>query len=271
MGIFGLRKVKACDKPIEERTVPELIETIPHVNPMNSDSIIKAWNDYETSRRFPKFNKGSLGDQSFWMNPHNQTSFEYGQLTHQDFIDWANGTGKAVRGETQEQKDRYMRYAKAHTELDLGVFIYAEYLWMIDSDSKTQWRHRYQHSAYKNPINLSNRRDSQRVIKETFSALVQPLLRDIKDHADWNKGRCTEWVRKLSNKHRDYMNAVCTVLAMGGHGYYDACNTPTEIENLSWSKDLVWAKAYSLYLEEIDPGIVECIQWCQENRHKLKS
>jgi hypothetical protein len=38
------------------------------------------------------------------------------------------------------------------------------------------------------------------------------------------------------------------------------CNTPTEIENLSWSRDLVWAKAYSIYLEEIDPGIVECIQ-----------
>ena len=260
MGIFK-HKVKACDKPIEERSIPELIETVKHVDPMNKDSIIKDWNANKLARKFPKQNKGMLSDGRYWVNPNNQTSFEHGHFTRQDFIDWANGTGAAVRGETQEQKDKYMRYAIAHDKLDLSIFTYSEKLWMLDSSSNCTYGHNHMQNPYINNINLSNDRESATVIKETFNTLIQPLLSNIKD--DINN------LSVISSKHSTYMDGVCHTLAISGHGYWDACNTPCELENLSWSKDLVFAKAYSLYLEEEYPGLVECIIWCDTNRFKL--
>ena len=136
MGIFGRRKVKKINKPIEKRSIPELIESVSHVNPMNSESIISDWENDVISRKFPKFNQGNLTNQTYWLNPNNQSCFNYGNFTHQDFIDWANGTGVVVKGNTQEQKDKFMRYEKAHSSLDLSIFIYAEHLWKLESDSK---------------------------------------------------------------------------------------------------------------------------------------
>jgi hypothetical protein len=266
MGIFGKRKLKVVDKPIEDRTIPELIESVQHVNPMNSDSIIQQWNEFESARKFPKRNLGLLTNETFWLNPNEQTAFEYGNVTHQDFIDWANGTGIIVRGETQDQKDKFMRYAKAMTQYDLSLSIYAGHLWKLDDDSPTVIDYgRYRKNGARKSINLSKRRDSKDVIREMLSTFVQPSLRDIKDCIEWGRD-----LRDISRKNKDFMYAVCQTLAKGGHGYFDACNTPTEIDNLSWSVDLVFAKAYSLYVEELDPGIVECVEWCQSNRN-LKS
>lgn len=279
MGILGRRSVKPCDKPIEERTVIELIETVEHVNPMNKSTIVDSYNSRRLAETFPHHFEGILdSEERYWVNPNNQTSFVSGWFSHRDFIDWANGTGKIVRGETQKQKDKFMRYDKAYSELDLQLFIYSKHLDLIDSESKTvsggssKWGYKHRHLAYKNPINLSNRRDSSTVIKELYSSLVPSILRDIKDQYSWGRREQDpkRWLDNLRKRHQDEMHGTCRVLAMGGHGYYDACNTPTELENLSWSKDLVWAKAYSLFIEEIDPGIVECIRWCDENQYKIK-
>ena len=270
MSIFN-RNIEPHDKPIEERTIPELIETVQHVNPVNSGSIIEDWHINQIARKFPIHNKGLLQNDSYWSNPHNQTSFDHGHLSHQDFIDWANGTGVVVKGNTQEQKDKFMRYEKAHSSLDLSIFIYAEHLWKLESDSETKWNYRHGRNPYSKPINMSNRRDSHAVIKATLETLVQPLLRDIKDRVEWNRSSDNDnWWYDFTRKHKDYMEAVCHTLAVGGHGYWEACNTPCEIINLAWSADLVFAKAYSIYLEEIDPGIVECIQWCQANKYEIK-
>jgi hypothetical protein len=266
MGIFK-RIVKTIDKPIEARTIPELIETVPHVNPINSESIINQWYTYETAFKHPFQNKGILHDQTYWVNPNNQTSFNSHNMTHKDFIDWANGTGIVVRGNTQCEKDKFMRYAKAYNNVDMLIFIYAKYLYMIDDDSKTKINYgRLSSKAAINPINMSNRRDSRIIIKLMLESLVRPLLRDIKDTIKWRDGEPNPLLN-LKHTHRTYMEAVTRTLATGGHGYFDACNTPCELENLSWSKDLVFAKAYSIYLEEIDPGLVETIIWCQRNEH----
>jgi len=276
MGIFGRRKVVVIDKPIWERTVPELIKSISHVNPMNAESIISDWDNGVIARKFPKFNQGNIQLQTYWLNPHNQSCFNYGNYTHQDFIDWANGTGKIVMGKTQEDKDKFMRCAKAKAELDLSVQIYIDKLWMLDSESKVKWQHKWRGAAYKNPINLSNRKDSTQVIKEVFSQLVKPLYNDIKDAYEWHGQRLDDngnppshhdWLKNLQQRHREYMNGVCHILAIGGHGYYEACNTPCELENLAWSKDLPFAKAYSLFVDEIDPGVIECMTWCRENKY----
>ncbi len=274
MGIFGRRKVKVIDKPVEERTIPEIIESVEHVNPMNKDSVIKSWNERKKSKIFPKHMKGIASDMdSYWVNQNQQGHFNSANLSHQDFIDWANGTGRAVKGKTQEHKDKFMRGAYANMKHDLGLQIYIDHLWMIDSESKTKWNPRYRHSNYSNPINLSGRRDSAQVIKEVLSQIVQRLYRDIKDRWEWDgryfeddeERRGRDWLRTLKSNHREYMHGICHTLAIGGHGYYDACNTPCELENLAWSKDLPFAKAYALFLEDIDPGLVECMQWCSKN------
>lgn len=273
MAILRKRIVKACDKPIEERTIPEIIETVPHVNPMNSDSIITEYNQRRIAEKFPKYFKGELSyEEKYWMNPNNQTSFEHGYLTHQDFIDWANGTGVVVRGETQEQKDKFMRYDEAHSKLDLSIFIYAKYLHLIDSDSETsiQWGI---HTRTKNPINTSRKQDSNTVIKKMLETRVQPVLNDIRDKHRWygNNKEENDWLNKVHRETNDYMYAFVHAIALTGHGYFGASNTPTVLENLAWSKDLVFAKAYSIFVEEQDPGIIECIRWCDENRYKIKA
>jgi hypothetical protein len=277
MGIFRRRKVKIIDKPIEERTIPEIIESVEHVNPMNKDSILERYNERSSSKVFPKHMKGILSDtDSYLVNQNQQGHFNSGHYDHKDFVDWARGTGRVVKGKTQEDKDKFMRCAKAENELDLSVQIYIDKLWMIDSESKVKWNHKWRGAAYKNPINLSNRKDSTRVIKEVFSQLVKPLYNDIKDAYEWHGQRLDDngnppshhdWLKNLQQKHREYMNGVCHILAIGGHGYYEACNYPCELENLAWSKDLPFAKAYSLFVDEIDPGVIECIQWCNANRH----
>jgi hypothetical protein len=269
MGIFN-RTLTLFKKPIEKRSIPELIETIAHIDPMNSDGIKEDCEFHKLAKKFPVIFGGSIGDNRVWMNPNNQTSFESGWLEHQDFIDWANGTGKVVRGETQEQKDKFMRYARAQNELDSYSFMYIKYLNLIDSESKAKLRWKHHSTPYTKALNLSKRRDSAEVIKEVFSTLVPRLLVDIKEQAEWRK-HDPDWVGKLRCKHTEYMHAVCDTLTIGGHGYFEACNTPCEIENLSWSRDLVWSKAYCMYLEEIDPGLIDCIKWCDDNRHKIKA
>jgi len=273
MGIFGSRTLKVINKPIKERTIPELIQSVAHVNPMNSEGIIQDWKALGVARKFPKMSRGLLfnGD-TYWMNPNQQECFDSAHLTHLDFIDWANGTGRVVRGKTQEQKDKFMRVAISYQKQDYSASIYLAHLWMIDSETKVKWAPKYRRNQYSNPINLSSRKESIGVIKELFSQLVQPLLNDIRDSYDLNGRHHPELdhcdvFRNVSQRHREYMNGVCRVLAIGGHGYYDACNTPCDLENLSWSKDLVFAKAYSIFLEEIDPGIIECMNWVRKNRY----
>jgi len=274
MGIFGRRKLKVIDKPIEERTIPEIIESVEHVNPMNKSGIIEEWHLRNTSRKFPKQMKGKLiDDGTHWVNQNQQGHFNSGHYSHQDFVDWANGTGRVIKGKTQEQKDKFMRGAAANRKHDLGLQIYIKHLWMIDSESKTKWNPKYRQSNYSNPINLSNRRESSDVIKAVFSEMVQSLYRDIKDRWEWDGRYCEtdeerrnhDWLSNLKSNHREYMHGVCHILSVGGHGYYDACNTPCELENLSWSRDLPFAKAYALFLEDIDPGLVECMTWCADN------
>jgi len=262
MKINKSRKLKTADKIIEDRTIPEIIDSVKHIELINTSSVIEKWESFNNARKFPKFNVGLLKRESFWVNPNNQTAFNYGNFTHQDFIDWANGTGKAIKGNVQDEKDKFMRYSKASLEYNSSVFLYIEHLHKIDNESDTVISYgRSWNNTTKKSINLSNRRDSITVIREMLSTFVQPTLNDIKESIKW--GRDVSDVRRTN---KDFMNGVCQTLAKGGHGYFDACNTPTTLDNLSWSSDLVFAKAYSLYLEEIDPGIIECILWCQYNR-----
>lgn len=260
MSIFR-RKVKPSKKPIDKRSIVEILETVTHCSAINKNTIV----EYESSlpKKILPQNSGILKD-GVWLNPSNQTAFNYGNFTKEEFIEWAKGTGPIVKGESQEIKDRFMRYAKAYNELDLNIFIYAKYLWMIDEDSETEINYgRYSGRTVKKPINMSRRQESHDVIKKVLSYYVRPVYRDIKDAIEWGRG-----IEDVSKKTKDFMYAALKTVALSGHGYYEACNTPTELENLSWSCDLVFAKAYSMYLEEIDPGIVDCIIWCQKNSHK---
>ena len=104
MGLFTKKK-KAFDKPIEERSIPEIIQTVLHVNPMNYKSIIEEYDLHQRLKTNSSHSRGLLSTNKgkYWSNPHNQTSFLSGWFTHQDFVDWANGTGSAVRGDTQER------------------------------------------------------------------------------------------------------------------------------------------------------------------------
>lgn len=242
MGLFT-RKTKKSKRPIEKQSIPELMDSVKWINPMNKSSILKAL---------------EKGDEKVWMNPNNQDCFNAGWFTLDDFRDWARGTGIIVKGDTQEAKDKVMHYAKSYYELDMSIFIYSEYLDELEpeilhgkSDS------RYGTSKYFQ--DLSKEKDSVKVIKK----LLGNHMREIKEKLDSkirqertrakfidSEPNIKDIISDINRESRDRVYFICHTLSVLGHGYFGACNTPENIENLSWAMDLPFAIAYRDWLIE---------------------
>jgi hypothetical protein len=252
MGIFS-KLVKPSNKPIEKRSIKELIDSVKHVNPMNVGTIIKSV-DEKNDRH--------------WLNPNDQTCFNFGWFTHQDFIDWANGTGVIVKGKTQEEKDKFMKYAKAYQELDISIFIYEEYLDLLNTKeiihAKSSYRSDYV-KDFRKSTELEKITDllsnKAREIKSTlenrisYRKLTQPELVDISDI-----------VKTTRDEYSKLSQEMCWTLGALGIGYYGACNTPCKIENLAWSQDLPFAVAYKEVLEESGYDLPD-FKWVMEHRY----
>jgi len=258
MGIFN-KILKKSDKPIEERNVVELMETVPWVSAMNESSIVESF---------------KKGENEFYLNPNNQTCFNFGWFTHQDFINWANGTGVIVKGETQEEKDKVMKYAKSYTELNFLIFSYGEHLDLFDTSEILHGRSYYTGSKYFQ--DLSKVEDSEIVIKKFWSDLARQVKEKLeskisyeRSKADWYDNytpdiksivdQVYEWTRVISFEKAHTLSIL-------GHGYFGACNTPCDIENLAWSKDLAFAIGYKEWLKE-DGYELPDFKWVLENRY----
>jgi hypothetical protein len=252
MGIFS-RLVKQSNKPIEKRSIVELIETVPHVNPMNQSTIRESVKE---------------GNDKHWLNPNNQTCFNSGWFTHQDFIDWANGTGPIVKGNTQDEKDKFMKYAKAYTELDLSIFIYEEYLDLLDTNVILHGKSNHGDSKYFQDL-------SKKPAEETIRLFLSNMAREIKDELITKIGYeryCNPTVdiksiiEEKRRKYNDISFNTCWTLSILGKGYFAACNAPSKIENLAWSHDLPFAVAYKEFLEE-DGYELPDFKWVKDNRY----
>ena len=231
----SIEKIVAADQ-LEKLTVTELMGAIPHVKAINTASIE---------------NDEAEGKEKFWLNPTQQTCFNYGQFSKQDFIDWARGTGPIVKGKNQKEKDKFMKYAKAAIELNYTLFMYWEHLELL-----TEKYLRASNMMSYGDYDLIKSKDSEEIIKKVLSSFVSTMVPEFE-------------YREIDDIRRDWRETwygTAYTLVLLGHGAFGACNTPERIINLSWAQDLVFAKAYYLHLKKIDYDFPD-IDFVHKHRH----
>jgi hypothetical protein len=81
----------------------------------------------------------------YWLNPNNQKCFNFGWFSREDFIDWTNGTGKIVKGNTEEEKKKFWDVAVFEKKYDMAwAFGYHKKdFHLIDETYRTKQKHNY--------------------------------------------------------------------------------------------------------------------------------
>jgi hypothetical protein len=167
-----------------------------------------------------------------WMNPYNQGHIKSGYFTKQDFIDFMNGEGKCIEGDTNVEKK--LRFDLViwceNNEANLIEYHYNFFHLVKESSPiKTNPLDYYQSRKLSNLNNLNNY-DCNNVIKNAFARHIPSFIDDLNYIKEEN-------LRKSWNTLT--YGIIATLVDMG-IGYIGAINTPEQIENLSWYKELVW-------------------------------
>lgn len=190
-----------------------------------------------------EFKQDDNGNNHAWLNPNDQTSFNAGWYQESDFRDWLNGTGKIVKGKTEEEKAIYWEYANflinnEHAYNFLWLFPYFNLL----DESFNFVPHGSFLTNPSDPLKITKKNHSE-LIGKMFGYYVRRIKEDFK-YRDYDSVRF---------EYNDTLYGVSNTLFMLGIGYCGASNTPTDINNLIWVKDLTITKAY--YLKLLEDGI----------------
>lgn len=185
-----------------------------------------------------KFNEDGLA----WLNPMDQTSFKSGWFTIDDYNAWLNGGGNIVKGKTTESKNKFWHYAKFISENKLGYMIYQyiEYFDIIDENYQFDFKFE---KYCGNPLKITAKNHD-----ELIGIVLGYFVKDIKERFEYARNADYDFLYGYNGAVSQMLYSAKMILCMFGIGYYGYCNTPQTISNLSWSKDLVVAKAYYLYL-----------------------
>lgn len=186
-----------------------------------------------------------------WMNPYDQTNLESGWFTLQDFLDLKDGKGKCIKGDGIEKK---LRNALAiwKREYDRYCVVYAtkDFHFVKDRCSILCERGFPSSNYYVKDENANTSKNycNKDIIKNAFSRHINHYVQDleyIQHDRLYNKWRDTSWgiVQTLVDMGIGYYGDM-------GIGYYGAINTPEEIANLAWYRELVWSRIYYLHLKE---------------------
>ena len=197
------------------------------------------WKDFEN------------GEKRAWLNPNNQLCYNFGWFTKEDFENWVSGTGDIIRGNTQEEKDKFLYYANLEaTYQGFYSFIYnIQYFDLINENYNPARKSLYD-TYIESPLKVTKSNSSE-IIGNLFGyvcsyyvdSFASQYLRNPKEIYDSHSYRTMEaelWGVKW----------VCYNL---GLGFYGACNTPCQIENLNWFVELT--KVKSLYLALLKNGV----------------
>ncbi|MDD5649046.1 MAG: hypothetical protein PHF86_01325 [Candidatus Nanoarchaeia archaeon] len=198
-------------------------------------------------------------DIEVWINPSNQTSFESGWCTEKDLRDWMEGKGKMVKGNTEEEKKKFWDYAVSlNNDREIWSILYH---WRWFKKLKTNFKpHKRRgdisrsYIAKKLEVNLKN---PEKTILDMYVPFIKEIQEDLK-HLD---------IIKVKRSYKDVFYGINRALYCLGVGSLGACNTPETIENLSWIKDLIYAKAYYLHLLELKIELPD-FEWLSSQIYK---
>lgn len=210
--------MKYFKRKIKEKTIQELIR---------AHGVCGAFNDIV-------FNTCGTEESVAYLNPRNQTCFNYGLFTKQDLKDWMNGCGKIIKGNTDEEKKKFWEHA---TFTSQSIFNHSaasscSYFKKVKIN-KTKYRTDIVNGK---PIKKENPED---LIRDVFGAYILNIVSEFRyrDAKDVKK----EWI--------EISRGVYKTLHLMGYGWIGACNYPCSTSNLVWYSELVFAYAYFKYLE----------------------
>lgn len=240
------RVQKVLDKKAYEKfSIAEIITFVPHCQAMNKTSILKKEDDRT--------------DGKVWLNPHNQLCFNAGWYSHQDFVDWANGTGNIIKGKTQKEKDIFMHYHKCYVDEKCGwetlygmrfAHLFEGYFKYLPIKNNFNYTSEYE--------TIDPTSDKEEIIKKVFGSAIFQLKFDMETSFD------LEILRR--NWHEESFG-ISKTLCLFNIGSFGASNTPEKLINLSWVRDVCWGIAKYLNLKEKGYEFPD-VEFVEKNRYK---
>lgn len=226
------------------RTVLDDLREHPIARPMNDP-----WNDVDPHKD-PNF--------SVWINPHNQFCFNAKWCTPEILEQWMKGEGPMVKGKTPEEKKKFWDYAvfeAAEDPWEIGHSKWlVKYTWRFHENFVTDFDP-HQHGGYginmkiKKPLKLKSNKTKDEIenkirTENAIKAMLVPFVNQIVKELEYR-----EWPSVRKEVENDLYGINRTLYCLG-YGYMGACNTPGEISNLNWVKDIVFGKAIYLWLKK---------------------
>jgi len=242
-------------KTLSQMTVTEMMRKYPHVAALNEGSIRES---------------EEAGNDRHWLNPRNQECFNSGWYTVSDFREWANGFGPIVKGATKGDQAKIMEYAIFDAKYDYRLSSYYEHLHLLDVEiPKFNWGSSGRGTNMENaPVKIKGNANAT---AELLASNLATLKSDMDGAWDFCYGDDKLNGKYLKGVNENWRKEFCGIkwtMMLLGLGYSGACNTPASIQNLAWSEDLVWAKAYHDHL--VGRGVtIPDIAWVKENRYKF--
>jgi hypothetical protein len=185
-------------------------------------------------------NDGGGVKVKLWLNPRNQKCFNFGYFEYQDYYDWIQGKGKIIKGSTPEEQQKFWEVAVFEHEHDMSWAIgyYKKYFHLIDETYRTEIKKGLGYWTYP--------QSSLKIKKDNHAEIIGKVFGNV---CRWY-GDTTVEPTSSSHFRKRMHDELCgvkeTLFAMGV-GYYGACNSPEDPENLSWMADLCEYKATYLY------------------------
>ena len=198
-----------------------------------------------------------------WVNPNTEEAFNHGWFTKDDFKDFLNDTGRIIKGKTQDDKERFLKFSEFKETYNSAWMIIHNFEFFdkieIHGFKRNSWD-----SYIDNPIKFT-KTNTGKSIKRIFGSLIPNIIHDL----DALGGICDK--RQFDRIYKEYRYesyGVGVTLMLQGFGYWGACNTPCKVENFAWYRDVVFAYAYYQHL--LNNGVeMPDFKFVLDNRYEM--
>lgn len=210
-----------------------------------------------------KYELTTEGEKVVWLNPSNQKCFNYGRFNDEELLLWLEGKGPIVKGKTLVEKYIFWKVAKFEKDHYMGwaILLYSKFFDQLKSERiPTEFGNFYEN----HPKTITHKNRKKELIK-ILNHWVWDVYDDIKIFS-YSEESLSKFYRSFSDSWR-YITKTMILMGLGYHSYV---NTPEEIENLSWCRDLIFAKAMYTHLSETNEDIptIEELNFVNNNRYK---
>lgn len=160
--------------------------------------------------------------KSVFINPCIQEAHNIGRFTHEDVLEWVNGTGPIVKGDTLSEKEQYSLLVDNLLDEKCGYHALRG----------KKWNSLLDYNVLNPAIDLSDiyHTSLSAIIKSIFSYHASIISSKFEHESD----------QEIQEEWLNVSYGIIGTLKAMGIGYYGASNTPEELENLIWIRDVTY-------------------------------